>query len=559
MSDGIIRRALFAGTALTIIGAAGAVPAHAESSAESLAAVLANKGVISQSEARSISAAPASAQQGRLVSILRKKGVLADDDLKTLRPETRPEARPLEVAKPDPSTAMAADIPHAAEPMYKKAAVTVGGFEITPVGYIALTTVTRSTNVGGISTSFNSIPFDNTIQGNIPETRLTGQNTRIGLRAHSHVNSWLDVVGYLETDFNGNDPANVFVSTNSHTNRLRLAYADINAGDLEFTAGQAWSWMTPNRKGLGPDPRTVFTTLNVDPGIQVGLPFAREGAVRVAWHPTKEFAIGVGAENPDQYVGAGEVIFPFAFNAQLGPQFDANNQTTVPNRYPDLVGKATFDTDFMDRHMHFETVAMWRSFNAIDLPTGAGTFVNHSTTGWAVEGSANIEVWKGLNLFAGASLSEGGGRYLGGLGPDVVVMPIQTGAATFDLQLSAVKSYSYLLGAEWQVTDTTQIAGYYGSDFFQNNFFPDVTSPLAVKPFIGFGGPNSPNTANKEIHEWTADLKHTFWTDPRLGAILTILQYSYVQREPWFVALGAPTQANTHMFFTEFRYVFPGT
>jgi hypothetical protein len=210
--DGIIRRALFAGTALTIVAAAGAVPARAESSAESLAAVLANKGVISQSEARSISAAPASAQQGRLVSILRKKGVLGDDDLKTLRPEARPEPRPLEVARPDPSTAMAADTPHPAEPMFHKAAITVGGFEITPVGYIALTSVTRSTNTGtNISTNFGAVPYDNTIQGNLPETRLTAQATRIGLRAHSHVNSWLDVVGYLETDFLGNDAANVFV------------------------------------------------------------------------------------------------------------------------------------------------------------------------------------------------------------------------------------------------------------------------------------------------------------------------------------------------------------
>jgi hypothetical protein len=303
----------------------------------------------------------------------------------------------------------------------------------------------------------------------------------------------------------------------------------------------------------------VFTTLNVDAGIQVGLPYTRAGEVRMAWHPTKEFAIGVGAESPDQFVGAGEVIFPFAFNAALGPQFDAANQTTVPNRYPDLVGKMTFDTDIMDRHVHFEGAGMWRSFNTTDVPVGGTTFVDHGTSAWLFETSANVEVLKGLNLIGTAFWSDGGGRYLGGLGPDVVVMPIETGPGMFDITLSTVKAHSYLVGAEWQVTQTTQIAGYYGSVFFQNNAFPDVTSPLVVKPFIGFGGLNSPNSANKEIHEWTADLKHTFWTDPRLGSILTVLQYSYVQREPWFAALGAPTQANTHMFFSEFRYVFPGT
>ena len=554
-SDGIIRRALFAGTALTIVAAAGAVPARAEMSAQDLAAVLANKGVISQSEARSIGAAPPAAQQGRLVSILRKKGVLGDDDIQTLGPQPKPVA----VASPDPSTAMAADTPHAAEPMYRKAAVTVGGFEITPVGYIALTSATRSTNTGNnISTSFGAIPFDNTIQGNLGETRLSAQATRLGLRAHSAVNSWLDVVGYVEGDFLGNDAANVFVSTNSHTFRLRLAYADVNAGQFEYTAGQAWSWMTPNRKGLGPDPKTVFTTLNVDAGIQVGLPFTRAAQARVAWHPNKEFAIGVGVESPDQFVGAGEVIFPFAFNAALGSQFDAANQTTVPNKFPDVVGKATYDTDIMDRHWHFEAAGMWRSFNATVVPVGSSNFANQNATGWLFSAAADVEVFKGFNIIGDVFWSDGGGRYLGGLGPDLVVMPIQTGPATFDIALSTVKSHSFVGGFEWQATQNTILAGYYGEVFFDNNAFFDVTSPLSVKPTIGFGGINSPNSANKTIQETTFDVKHTYWTDPRLGALQSLVQYSYVQRQAWFTALGAPTQAHTHMLFTEFRYLFPG-
>ena len=32
-----------------------------------------------------------------------------------------------------------------------------------------------------------------------------------------------------------------------------------------------------------------------------------------------------------------------------------------------------------------------------------------------------------------------------------------------------------------------------------------------------------------------------------------------VQRQPWFVAAGAPPEAHVHMLFTEFRYVLPGT
>jgi hypothetical protein len=554
-NDGILRRTLFAGTALAVIAAAAAVPARADSDTEALLAVLAKKGLISSSEARSISATPASGQQGRLVSLLRKKGLLEDEDLKSLRPE----AKPLEVASPTASTAMAAAPPHTADPMFRKAAVTVGGFEITPVGYIALTTVTRSTNTGNnLSTSFGAIPFNNTVGGNIGETRISAQDTRLGLRAHSAVNSWLDVVGYFEGDFLGNDAANVFVSTNSHTFRMRLAYADVNAGQFEFTAGQAWGWMTPNRKGLGPDPKTVMNTLNIDGGIQVGLPFTRAAQARVAWHPTKEFAIGVGVENPEQFVGAGEVIFPFAFNAVLGSQFDAANNTATPNAFPDVVGKAAYDTDIMDRHVHLEAAGMWRTFKAVDFPVGGTEFANHTTYGWAASAGADIEIFKGFTAIGNAFWSEGGGRYLGGLGPDLVVMPVPVGLAGFDVSISTVRSHAFLGGAEWQVTANTIIGGYLGEVFFDRNAFTDVTSPLLVKPQIGFGGLNSPNSANKTIQEWTVDLKHTYWSDPRLGSLLSVVQYSYVQREPWFVAAGAPQEARTHMLFSEFRYLFPG-
>ena len=162
----------------------------------------------------------------------------------------------------------------------------------------------------------------------------------------------------------------------------------------------------------------MFATLNVDANIQVGLPWARQATARVAWHPTKEFAIGVGVENPDQYVGTGEVVFPFAFNAQLGGQFDAANNAGTPNKYPDLVGKAAYDTDIMDRHVHSETAAVGRTFAAAGFPQGiaGATFENKTVYGWGVQGSANVEVFKGFNVL-GTFWSDGGGRYLFGLGP----------------------------------------------------------------------------------------------------------------------------------------------
>ena len=50
------------------------------------------------------------------------------------------------------------------------------------------TSITRSTNHGsGIGTSFGTIPFDNTPQGNLSETRFSTQNSRLTLQATSKV------------------------------------------------------------------------------------------------------------------------------------------------------------------------------------------------------------------------------------------------------------------------------------------------------------------------------------------------------------------------------------
>ena len=61
-----------------------------------------------------------------------------------------------------------------------------------------------------------------------------------------------NITGYVEGDFNGNDAANVFNTTNPHTLRLRLYFVDVRRGSWEFTAGQAWSLITPNRVGTSP-------------------------------------------------------------------------------------------------------------------------------------------------------------------------------------------------------------------------------------------------------------------------------------------------------------------
>jgi hypothetical protein len=263
--------------------------------------------------------------------------------------------------------------------------------------------------------------------------------------------------------------------------------------------------------------------------------------------------MGVALENPEQYVGAGEVIFPFAFNAQLGTQFDAGNNASTPNLHPDVISKIAYDTDISGRHFHAEAAGLLTSVKATNLPIGGTGFESHTKTGGGMEGAFNLELLKGLRLIANGFYSDGGGRYIFGLGPDAVARPNTAGN---DMDLSLVHSGSGIGGLEAQVTPHTMFYGYYGGAYFQRNAFIDTTNPVPGR-FAGFGGPNSPNSANRAIQEGTLGWIQTFWRNPQYGALQLITQASYVTRSPWFVPAGAPKNAHLGMAWVDLRYVLP--
>ena len=74
---------------------------------------------------------------------------------------------------------------------------------------------------------------------------------------------------------------------------------------------------------------------------------------------------------------------------------------------------------------------------------------------------------------------------------------------------------------------------------------------------VGYGFPGSANTNNKTIFEYTLANTYTFWKNPSYGALQLIGQLSYLEREPWYVAAGAPSKADATMVFLDLRYVLP--
>jgi hypothetical protein len=440
----------------------------------------------------------------------------------------------------------------------------IGGADFTPGGFVDLTGIFRSTDVGsGLGTSFTSIPYVTTLpQGRLSELRETSQGSRISLKVDANITKSTAVTGYVESDFNGYVPANANQSTNSDSMRLRLAWAQVRHDKWEFLGGQSWSLLTPTRVGLSPLPGDIFTTLRIDSNYIAGLVYARQTGFRVTYHPTDWWTLGASLENPDQFVPS-SVYLPGGSSSIFANQFDSGSSSTypaststntaIPNLHPDVIVKTAFDWKFGQRAFHLDVAGIVRSFK--DYQNVAVPHDTNTLTGGGGSVNLNFEVLHGFHLIGNSFYSDGGGRYIGALGPDVVVRP--------DGTLSAVHSGSGIGGFEWQTTPNLLIDGYYSGAYFERNYAV-TTSTLGtacgVPPTlycVGFGFPGSANTNNRAYQEATLGFIPTIWSSPNYGKLQLIAQSSYVVRSPWFVAAGGPKNAHVFLTYLDLRYIIP--
>ena len=442
--------------------------------------------------------------------------------------------------------------------------IRIGDATITPLGFVDFTMFGRTTNVGsGIGTNFAGIPLKTAAGSNLSELNFSAQNSRIGFRVDSTVFG-AQVLGYLEADFQFNNNANSFqITSNSAGFRLRNYFVDVEKNGFEVLAGQDWSLLTPNRNGLSPVPSDIFYTQNEDTNYQVGLIWTRQPQIRFIAHPNDNIAFGVSLENPQQYIGggsgAGVVTLPSAISTALGTQFQSGSATTgnsitgIPNLFPDIVAKVAFDGHPGDRTMHFEVAGLISGFKDFiptkitGVPTGT-----HTAIGYGAEANFNLELAKNFHFIMNNFASEGGGRYIFGIGPDVVVQPNGT--------ITPLHAYSTADGFELNLTKKTLLALYYGGAYVDRDAIFDSTaagSTLAKPVYVGYGYVGSSASNNRTVQEATADVVQTLWKNPSYGALSLILQYSYLWRDPWSVAAGTPTNTSTNMWYLDVRYTLP--
>lgn len=420
----------------------------------------------------------------------------------------------------------------------------IGSAYITPVGFMDFTGVFRSHDEGsGIGTNFAGIKYGNTFNTHLSELRASMQNSRIGFRVDANVKG-AHVLGYMEADFLGQAPTNVAVSSNSNTFRSRLYWVDVRKDKWEVLGGQTWSLITPGRTGISPLPGDIFYTQDTDVNYQAGLVWGRIPELRFVVRPTNKIAVAVALDSPDQYVGGSAggpaITYPAALAGLAGTQLDNGNTTlSTPNVAPDFIAKAAFDPS---SKFHVEVGGLVREFKVWNpVPTPAGTTFSKNGAGGFL--NLNAEIFKGFHVLTNNFWADGGGRYIFGQVPDLIVRADDT--------LSPIKAASTVSGFEFTHRQTLLYA-YYGGIYAYRNLALDANG----LDIIGYGLPTS-SSQNRTIQEETFGFNQTFWKDARYGALNLMGQYSYVNRNPW--ATVDPSDAHVNMFFLNLRYTLPGS
>jgi hypothetical protein len=474
---------------------------------------------------------------------------------------TTPAMPPAPVAPPTPllppvSPVVAPPQGDSSSPLQLK----IGDAYITPVGFMDMTSVSRSTNPGsGIGTNFGSIPYGNTQAGSLTETRLSPQNSRLGMRVDANYHDW-KILGYWESDFLGQvgSPPNggLAVSSNPYVFRMRLYWVDLTKGKFEFLAGQSWSMMTPNRKGISPLPGDIFYSQDIDVNYQAGLVWGRIPGYRVVLHPSDKVAFGIAAENSEPYIGGGNggsgATLPAAISTTattgstqgsvLGGQI--NNGSSVISAaalMPDILAKLAIDPT---SRFHAEVAGVLIA-DKIAYPEPGTTFPSSTKIGGGVSVNLNFEIFKNFRLVTNNYWSDGGGRYIFGQAPDFIIRSNGTP--------SLVHSGSSVSGFETSFRNTSFYA-YYGGVYIAQDLAYDVNGTTK----IGYGKISS-DGQNRAIQEITFGSNTTLMRDPKWGAVNLMFQFSYLQRNPWEFAIGAPTNAHAEMGFFNLRYTLPGS
>jgi hypothetical protein len=260
-------------------------------------------------------------------------------------------------------------------------AIKYKGITLTPGGFIAAETVTRSrAESADINTTFTNIPYPGNSLAHVTENNFTARQSRATLLAESKIGD-VKLTGYYEADFLGAGTTSNNRQTNSYVFRQRQIWGQAAVAGFTFTGGQMWTLATEDRKGI--QNRLELLPMMIDPNYVVGFTWARQYGFRVVKDFGGKFSLAASIEGPQATLGGrgfntltsttatgvATTSQNFFINApgQSGGLFNAFDPTgyTV-NKAPDFIIKAAADPGWG----HYEVFGILSAFRDRIFPCG---------------------------------------------------------------------------------------------------------------------------------------------------------------------------------------------
>jgi hypothetical protein len=450
------------------------------------------------------------------------------------------------------------------------ASIRYKGVTITPGGFLAAEAIYRSRNeISDISSSFSRIPFENSPLAHLRELRGTARQSRFSLLVQGDVNRDTHAAFYGEFDLQGAAQTANSVESNSYNPRLRHLYGtlDWDRLGLRLLAGQTWSLVTLNGKGI--TPRNELPPGLIDGQYLPGFVWARQPQVRLVKSWNDGVWAAVSLENPQTtfanpatgILSTAEGITVLTTAAAISG-FDNGNSLSV-GHLPDVVGKLAYEPGIAGgRPLHLEVFGVSRGFetrvsaapgNAAGAPAGAST---SNVRGGGIGGSAFATILSGrLDLQASAMTGSGIGRYGSAQLPDVTLRPDGTAAP--------IRQSMFLLGATWHATTSLDLYLFTGREQQVRRAFDDASG------HYGLGNRHATFTAEGCSTEGGACLPNIqrisqittgFWKKTHAGDYGQIrigVQFSHTTLAGFPGADGFIPKTSDDMVFTSFRYYMP--
>lgn len=452
------------------------------------------------------------------------------------------------------------------------------GITITPGGWLESTFFARSRNENAdITTNFGAAPFPGVANSNLSEFRASARGSRAILVAEGMAGS-TKLTGYMELDFLGQPNTANQIETNSFSPRQRQLWmqAELKSG-WTFTAGQFWSLMTTDRKGIAT--RAEFIPTTIDGSYVVGYTYARQNTVRFnknfsnkTWaafeiaNSETTYAASYTPSNLFGFENSTNALSPNGSTVTYGTPVNVTINgvsTTViaptgaagfsTNLSPDFIGKVAFEPGFG----HYEIKGLLRTFR--DRYDGSTNYSVGGGIGWAA--ILPVKAKKVDFVFEGLA-GEGIGRYGAANQPDVTITPKG--------QIEPLPAIHALAGFELHPNPKFDVYVYGGDEYVDSQRYSTINaegktipagygSYLVNNTYCGYevipSGKPACGAQNKNLGDGTTGFWYRIYKGP-FGTVQYGAQFEYVWRNAYSGVGGAPSGSEI-VGLTSIRYYLP--